>query len=75
MKNQRSANKFTRIICTLLTICMLCSVSVFPSEAAAAEQGIDISKYQGAINWPAVAQSGVSFAFIKVASTKSGIDP
>ena len=75
MKKQKSANKLTRIICTLLAACMLCCVPTFSSEAAAAAQGIDVSKYQGAINWQAVAQSGVSFAFIKVGSSKSGIDP
>jgi len=36
--------------------------------------GIDVSKYQGTINWPEVAASGVSFAFIRVGTTK-GIDP
>lgn len=75
MKKQKSANKFTRIICALLAACMLCCVPAFPSEAAVVENGIDVSKYQGAIDWQAVAQSGVSFAFIKVGSTKSGIDP
>lgn len=75
MRKQKSANKFTRIISTFLVLCMLCSIPAFSSEAAAAAQGIDVSKYQGAINWTAVAQSGVSFAFIKVGSTKSGIDP
>ncbi len=45
------------------------------TASAAGTQGIDVSKYQGSINWAAVAQSGVSYAFIKVGSTKSGIDP
>lgn len=75
MKKQGSANKITRIIYALLAACMLCCAPAFPSEAAAIEKGIDVSKYQGAINWQAVAQSGVSFAFIKVGSMKSGIDP
>ena len=38
-------------------------------------KGIDVSKYQGAINWSAVAADGYSFAFIKVGSAKSGLDP
>ncbi|MCR5416659.1 MAG: hypothetical protein K6E79_07680 [Pseudobutyrivibrio sp.] len=46
-----------------------------PLTVSAGNQGIDVSKYQGAINWAAVAQSGVSYAFIKVGSTKSGVDP
>ena len=37
--------------------------------------GIDVSKYQGAIDWGAVARSGIKFAFIRVGSTYSGIDP
>ena len=38
-------------------------------------RGIDVSKYQGAIDWGAVARSGIKFAFIRVGSTYSGIDP
>lgn len=38
-------------------------------------RGIDVSKYQGQINWAQVAASGIKFAFIKVGSTYSGIDP
>ena len=46
------------------------------AEAAGAiAKGIDVSKYQGAINWSAVAAEGYSFAFIKVGSAKSGLDP
>ncbi|MCR4989452.1 MAG: hypothetical protein K6A38_01120 [Lachnospiraceae bacterium] len=38
-------------------------------------RGIDVSKYQGVIDWSAVAKSGIKFAFIRVGSTYSGIDP
>ena len=66
--------KFTRFFCILLAVCMLSGVPVIKSEAAPIERGIDVSKWQGPINWAAVAQSGVTFAFIKVGSLKSGID-
>lgn len=74
MRNKKSANKFIRVICMLLAVCMLSGIPVFHSEAAVVENGIDVSKWQGPINWQAVAQSGVSFAFIRVGSTKNGID-
>lgn len=38
-------------------------------------KGVDVSKYQGAVNWSAVAADGYKFAFIKVGSAKSGVDP
>jgi glucan-binding YG repeat protein len=79
MRLSKSARILKRGICLLMAVLMLSGViSVIPSskvEAAGVEQGIDVSKYQGAINWAAVAQSGVTFAFIKVGSLKSGIDP
>lgn len=74
MKKQKSAGRVTRVICTLLAVCMLCAVPSFQTDAAAVERGIDVSKWQGPINWQAVAQSGVSFAFIRVGSTLKGID-
>lgn len=45
------------------------------SASGAIAQGVDVSKYNGDINWGQVAASGMKFAFIKVGSTKSGIDP
>ncbi|MCR5580243.1 MAG: hypothetical protein K6F66_01525 [Pseudobutyrivibrio sp.] len=56
-----------------LAVCMILSTPL--SVSAAGAQGVDVSKYQGSINWAAVAQSGVSYTFIKVGSTKSGVDP
>ena len=64
----------TRFLCALLATIMLVGVPSFQSDAAVVSQGIDVSKWQGAINWAAVAQSGVSFAFIRVGNLKKGLD-
>lgn len=53
---------------------MLAGTPSIQSNAAVVAQGIDVSKWQGVINWTAVAQSGVSFAFIRVGNTRKGID-
>ena len=45
------------------------------SANGAIAKGVDVSKYNGAVNWQQVAASGMKFAFVKVGSTKSGIDP
>lgn len=45
------------------------------SASGAIAQGVDVSQYNGAINWGQVAASGIKFTFIKVGSTKSGVDP
>ena len=53
-------------------------MSVTPAEGtqvqAAAISGIDVSAYQGDINWSAVAASGVKFAMIRLGNTKYGMD-
>lgn len=36
--------------------------------------GIDVSKYQGTINWQQVKASGIRFAMIRVGTTKKGLD-
>jgi glucan-binding YG repeat protein len=36
--------------------------------------GIDVSKYQGGINWQQVKNSGVKFAMIRVGTLKKGLD-
>ncbi len=72
MKKFKSSRLFKSVIAAALALAMTFSTSI---SAEAAVAGIDVSKYQGAINWAGVAQSGMSFAFIKVGSTNSGIDP
>lgn len=37
-------------------------------------RGVDVSSYQGVINWPAVATDDVSFAFIRCGTTNTGVD-
>lgn len=43
-------------------------------EAHAAGYGIDVSSWQGTINWQAVKQSGVQFAMVRCGNAKYGID-
>ena len=73
MKKFTASKIFKSIAAVALAVCMTLSSSITADAAGA--QGIDVSKYQGGINWGAVAQSGISYAFIKVGSTKSGVDP
>lgn len=64
----------TRLLCVLLAAIMLSGTPVFEAKAEIVEHGIDVSKWQGTIDWQAVAQSGVTFAFIRLGSTKYGVD-
>ncbi len=73
MEKFKATKLFKRLSALALAIVMTFSVSITANAAGA--QGIDVSKYQGSINWAAVASSGISFTFIKVGSTKSGMDP
>lgn len=71
---QKFKRKVTKSICMLLAVIMIAGIAPIQSNAAVGEKGIDVSKWQGAINWAGVAQSGISFAFIRAGSTKKGID-
>ncbi len=44
-----------------------------PAQAGTKAIGIDVSRFQGAIDWPSVAGSGIRFAFVQ-ASRGSGAD-
>ncbi len=52
-----------------------CAEAFAVAPGGALARGIDVSMHNGAINWGQVASSGINFAFIKVGSTKSGVDP
>ena len=59
------------------TLGIVATVSVIPGTGIKAEaagavaQGIDVSSYQGVINWQAVKNSGVTFAFVRVGTSKT----
>lgn len=46
-----------------------------PSSASYPVQGIDVSHHQGAIDWPAVHEAGVDFAWIKASEGGDWHDP
>ena len=43
------------------------------TEYTATLPGIDVSKYQGEVDWPAVQKAGVSFAFIRVSGLAASL--
>ncbi len=69
-----------RRLCALLTAAAVLAMTPGVSAQAvtangAIARGIDVSKHNGAVNWGQVAGTGINFTFIKVGSTKSGVDP
>lgn len=53
---------------------MILLLPVGGTQVQAAVSGIDVSAYQGDVNWKAVAASGVKFAMIRLGNTKYGMD-
>ncbi|SDZ61084.1 lysozyme [Evansella caseinilytica] len=50
---------------------------IVPNEAKAKQysvMGVDVASYQGAIDWPALEQQGIQFAFIKATEGSSFVD-
>lgn len=75
-KSRAVVKKLGAVILAALILCMIPSGNVWAVNAnGAIGRGIDVSKYNGAVNWGQVAASGMKFTFIKVGSTKSGVDP
>ena len=74
LKN-RIGNGIKVILLTVAAAFLFMLTPVNKTEAeAAAVSGIDVSAYQGVINWNAVAASGVKFAMVRVGNTKYGLD-
>lgn len=74
--------KAKRIICVGLGAIMTaaaCAASVYFSKAvvnrdAYPVRGVDVSRYQGIINWQQLAEQDISFAFIKATEGSSHVD-
>ena len=46
-----------------------------PSRQQYPVRGVDVSRYQGGIDWPVIAGQGIDFAFIKATEGSSHVDP
>lgn len=57
-----------------MTATALVTVAAAPAQAATTP-GIDVSHYQGSINWTSVRNAGIQFAFIKATEGTSYRDP
>ena len=60
------------VILFAMTIAPQATAYAAPNEVAAASLGIDVSRYQGLINWDMVAASGVQFAMVRVGYRTQG---
>ena len=47
----------------------------WPALTAGESYGVDVSSYQGQVAWPAAAQSGVAFAYIKATEGATYVNP
>jgi GH25 family lysozyme M1 (1,4-beta-N-acetylmuramidase) len=54
---------------------LISDADVIPSAAQGNPQGIDVSYYQGDIDWPTVKAAGMVFAFIRVSDGDDFLDP
>lgn len=68
MKHFRTRAKalIMAVIMLAITIVPQTTAHAAPNEVPVASLGIDVSRYQGLINWDMVAASGVQFAMIRV---------
>lgn len=67
--------KGKKVICLVLLVAFFTIIPCNGVNAATPTFGIDVSKWQGIIDWQGVASNGVNFAFVRVGNTKKGIDP
>ena len=64
------------MLVSLVALLILSPAASIRSQAVGPEVavGIDVSKYQGGINWEQVKAAGINFAMIRVGTTKKGLD-
>jgi GH25 family lysozyme M1 (1,4-beta-N-acetylmuramidase) len=62
-----------RILLVAFLVTFSLAAGAAPAHAGTKARGIDVSRFQGVIDWPSVAGSGIRFAFVQ-ASRGSGTD-
>ncbi|AEB42901.1 MULTISPECIES: GH25 family lysozyme [Micromonospora] len=70
-----SLRRLTAAALTVLATAAAGLVATATPAAAATVPGIDVSRYQGTINWTSVRNAGIQFAFIKATEGTSYKDP
>ncbi len=72
-------NKYKKIIATIFLVIILANISItcfaFGPSSSKIYQGIDVSRWQGTIDFSKVKKSGVDIVYIKASEGKSYIDP
>ncbi|MDG4793329.1 GH25 family lysozyme [Micromonospora sp. WMMD1082] len=74
----RTGSSLRRLIAAAVTVLATAAaglVATATPAAAATVPGIDVSRYQGTINWTSVRNAGIQFAFIKATEGTSYKDP
>lgn len=69
---------FKKIIslCTFLFVCVICTNTyAFSPSSSTIYEGIDVSEWQGYINWKEVADSGIKIVYIRASEGNNYIDP
>jgi GH25 family lysozyme M1 (1,4-beta-N-acetylmuramidase) len=65
---ETSSMKFRKTsLALLLALCAALIAPASPASAGTKAPGIDVSRFQGTIDWPTVAASGIRFAFLQAA--------
>ena len=75
LRHQRQLNRYFRRTWATLTTGRLTGHEKTPLLAGYSVHGIDVSAYQGVIDWPEVARHQVRFAFIKASEGATLRDP
>ena len=69
---EKVRQSLTHFFSVLLLLMVICILPAGRADAAARIRGIDVSRYQGTINWKAVKQDGVKFTMIGVGYVING---
>jgi len=70
---KRNSDHF--LLTALIVLLQLFTAACSDDTNSSTSTGIDVSHYQGDINWKALKKSGVSFSYIKVSEGKTITDP
>lgn len=63
-------------ICTFLFVCLLCTeIAAFSPASSILYEGIDVSEWQGEIDWERVRDSGIKIVYIRASEGNNYIDP